>query len=169
MSEGKRTTYRKIAHEMVKKLDQERLSEVTVIGKAYTYNMIGSRSAIQTTLTYITEEGDVFQGTGISYKNPTDEYDQCTAMLISRGRARLSLGMRLLADVFGDVGDELDRALIKSVHRLPGDIKWKDVADRKRKSLSQDDITLLLNILDDEDMFALSADQQLSEILFGDV
>ena len=162
--------YRKIAHEMVGKLDQDRLSEVMVAGRAYSDVISGNyRNAVQVTLTYITEDGEVYQGTGISYRNPNDVFVLSTAVRIARGRAELSLGMQMLANVFGDVGDELDRTLIKSVHRLPGDIKWKDVADQRRKSLSQDDITLLLNLLDDEDMLVLSAEQQLSEMLFGDV
>lgn len=150
---------RKAAHDMVSKLVPERLQTVTISGEAEVDHFI--RTAAQVTLTYTTLDGNVFQGTGVAYKHPSDIHDDNVMLIRAKGRAEISLGMQMLAAAFDSYKDATDEAKIKCVHRLPGDNSWKRVKALKRKSLSQADVTVLLSLLDAEDMFALSAEQPL--------
>lgn len=103
-----------------------------------TMGRIDNRLGQVVVLTYF-RDSVVLEGTGVSYFNPGDPmYSKDLGYQIARGQAELSLGARLLdhqSEFFGPVFPfkKLQRIILDAVHRLPGDVRWKQGKKRSKK------------------------------------
>ena len=123
------------AHEIVER-NHRWINEVAVEGEVYVKGV--KRHGWSVTMTYA-KYGIVFRGTGVSYFNIDDPtYSQRVGYELARGRAELDLGVQLIkdyAEYWDDFPDKIaNRIRLDSVHRLPGDVKWKEMSlPRSRK------------------------------------
>jgi len=124
------------AHEAVQSKRKRLIHEVAIQGDVFV-NGTG-RKGWMVTQTYRAKNGDVFQGVGVSYFNPSDPaYDPKLGYDLARGRAELSLGAQLLEynEEFGwdkSLTNRIRRIVLDAVHRLPKDRRWKTTRSRKQ-------------------------------------
>ena len=127
-----RNQAKKLAHEVVRQLKKRELHEVILEGCVGHVNDQRYRLTTTVILTAKTPNG-LFQGIGVSYLNPTpyalhpngDEYDDKLGYRIARGHAELSLGLQILffAGGFEGIGKLAEEQMIRSVYRLPAEIR----------------------------------------------